>query len=357
MSRQSHYSCLSVAAWLGIGEKNVIAVATHDDNSIDMAALEAAAHEQIDRGHKIAAIIATLGTTDAFGLDDLEAIASLRDRLVAEHSLDYRPHIHADAVIGWAWSVFNDYDFLANELGFRGRTVRSLAAATHRVRHLHLADSIGIDFHKTGYCPYISSLVLFKEANDLHRIARPRETMPYLYQSGQHHPGMVTLETSRSGMGPMAALASLLLLGKEGYRTLLGHAVEMAEVLRELVESHPNVTVLNGDNVGPVTLFRAYPDGIDTFTVKDHEQHEAAYRDRLFAHNGYNRRIFHCVHTEAVAGRGVAISLTDCYRQTDYGEPIVALKSYVLSPFSDKSQMKTVLDEVLKAREMMARPS
>src|SRR4029079_9198079 len=156
--------------------------------------LEAAAHEQIDRGHKIAAIIATLGTTDAFGLDDLEAIASLRDRLVAEHSLDYRPHLRGDAVIGWAWSVFNDYDFLANELGFRGRTVRSLAAATHRVRHLHLADSIGIDFHKTGYCPYISSLVLFKEANDWHRIARPRETMPYLYQSGQHHPGMVTLE-------------------------------------------------------------------------------------------------------------------------------------------------------------------
>ena len=93
--------------------------------------------------------------------------------------------------------------------------------------------------------------------------------MPYLYTSGEHHPGMYTLETSRSGIGPMAALANLLLFGKEGYRTLLGHAVEMAEVLREMIESHPNLTVLNGDNVGPVTLFRAYPDGVDTFHVKD----------------------------------------------------------------------------------------
>src|SRR5258707_15822987 len=80
--------------------------------------------------------------------------------------------------------------------------------------------------------------------------------MPYLYQSGQRHPGMYTLETGRGGAGPMAALATLLALGKTGLRTLLGHVVEMGEVLREGLESHPDLTVLNGDNVGPVTLFR-----------------------------------------------------------------------------------------------------
>ena len=93
---------------------------------------------------------------------------------------------------------------------------------------------------------------------------------------------MFTLETSRSGTGPMAALASLMLLGKQGLSVLLGHAVEMAEVLREQIESHPNLTVLNGENDGPVTLFRAYPDGVDTFTVKDREQHDAEYRDNCW---------------------------------------------------------------------------
>jgi L-2,4-diaminobutyrate decarboxylase len=124
-------------------------------------------------------------------------------------------------------------------------------------------------------------------------------------------------------------------------------------VLREQIEGHPNVTVLNGENVGPVTLFRAYPDGVDTFTVKERETRDAGYRDALRMHNEYNRRIFSLVHSEALAGRGVAISLTDCYRQTDYGEPIVALKSYVLSPFADESQMQIVLEEVLKAREKL----
>jgi glutamate/tyrosine decarboxylase-like PLP-dependent enzyme len=352
-SNQSHYSCLNVANWLGIGQDNVVLVPSDLDNSINLAALERALRDAIGAGKKIAAIVATMGTTDAFGIDDLAAIDRLRRWLAQELKLEYLPHLHADAVIGWAWSVFNDYDFEANPLGFRGRTVRALAAAQHDIGHLRLADSLGIDFHKTGYTPYNSSLVLFRDEGDFELVARSRETMPYLYTSGEHHPGMYTLETTRSAIGAMAALANMLLLGKEGYRTLLGHAVEMAEVLRERIESHPNLTVLNGENVGPVTLFRAYPDGVDTFDVKERERSDANYRQQLLAHNAYNRRIFERVHAEAVSGRGVTISLTNCYRQNDFGDPIVALKSYVLSPFSDENRMESIVRHVLAARDVV----
>jgi len=350
-SEQSHYSVLNVSSWLGIGSDQVVRIPTSTDNAIKLDQLEAALRTALTAGRRIAAIVATLGTTDAFGLDDLAAIVALRDRLVDEFSLNYRPHIHADAVIGWAWSVFNDYDFDANELGFRDRTVRALAAAHYRMQHLHLADSLGIDFHKTGYVPYVSSLVLVRDGADFARIARARETMPYLFQSGEHHPGMYTLETTRSGTGVMAALANLLLMGREGLRVLLGHAVEMAEVLRERVEAHPDLVVLNGENVGPVTLFRAYPHGVDTFTIKDRERTDASYAPQLRAHNDYNRHIFERVNEAALAGHGVAISLTDCYRTTDYGEPIVALKSYVLSPFSDEDRMRSIITHVLEAKQ------
>jgi glutamate/tyrosine decarboxylase-like PLP-dependent enzyme len=350
VSGQAHYASLNVAGWLGIGQDQVQIVPTHLDNAMQIDALEQQARATLEAGRKIAAIVATIGTTDAFGIDDLAAIRAVRDRLVQRYQLDYAPHIHADAVIGWAWSVFNDYDFLANELGFRGRTLRALAAAQHRIRYLNLADTIGIDFHKTGFAPYVSSLILAADRHEFERIARSRESMPYLYQSGDYHPGMYTLETTRSGLGPMSALANLLLFGKQGLRALLGHAVEMAEVLREHIESHPDLTVLNGENVGPVTLFRVYPSGIDTFTVKDRERSDAGYRQQLLEHNEYNRRIFQRVHEEAITGQGVALSLTDCYRHTDYGEPIVALKSYVLSPFADEARMHTIIDRVLAAR-------
>jgi glutamate/tyrosine decarboxylase-like PLP-dependent enzyme len=355
-SEHSHYACLNVAGWLGIGQDNVIRVPTHRDNAIDLEALEAAARDAISAGRRIAAIVATLGTTDAFGIDDLAAIHGLRERLVNDCQLDYRPHVHADAVIGWVWSVFRDYEFAANPLGFRGRTVRALAAAVNRIAHLPLADSLGVDFHKTGFAPYISSLFLLKDRDDFRVLVRERSTMPYLYHTGQYHPGMFTLETSRSATGVMAALANLLLLGREGFRTLVGHAVEMAELLRELIVARPELSIVNDDNVGPVTLFRAYPAGTDTFVVKEREQRDPSYRDELRRHNDLNRRIYQRVAADAFAGRGVAIGFTDNYRLTDYGEPIAALKSYVLSPFAEAAQMRTVVDCVLAAlREAEAR--
>lgn len=348
-SEQGHYACTTVAGWLGIGQNHVIRVESQWDNSVDLAALEAAAREQLAAGRQIAAIVATMGTTDAFGVDDLVAIHVLRQRLVDEFKLSYRPHIHADAVIGWAWSVFSEYSFAENALGFRGRTVRALAAAVSRIRHLALADSLGIDFHKTGFSPYVSSLFLLRDRADFGLIARERETMPYLYHTGQYHPGMFTLETTRSATGVMAALANLLLLGKTGFRTLIGHAVEMAEVLRELIISRPELSILNDQNYGPVTLFRAYPPGVDTFRVKERERTDPSFTEELRRHNELNRRVYQRVAREALAGRGVAIGFTDNYRLAASGEPICALKSYVLSPFANEEQMHAVVEHVLAA--------
>ncbi|WP_254513524.1 pyridoxal phosphate-dependent decarboxylase family protein [Anatilimnocola floriformis] len=349
-SRQSHYACATAAGWLGLGQQSVRKVAARDDNGIDLVALEQACRTAHAAGERIAAIVATMGTTDAFGVDDLAGVHALRERLVAELKLDYRPHIHADAVIGWAWSVFNGYDFAANPLGFRGRTLRALAGTQNAMQHLHLADSIGIDFHKTGFAPYISSLFMLRDREDFSQIVRQRSTTPYLFHTGEYHPGLFSLETSRSATGVLAALANLLLLGREGFQTLIGHAVEMAELLREQIGARPELSVMNDQNHGPVTLFRAYPQGTDTFAVKHREQHDPSFREQLKKNNDLNRRIFERVHAEAMAGRGVALGYTDHCRTADCGEPISALKSYVLSPFADEGRMSSVITHVLAAR-------
>ena len=350
-SGQSHYCRLNVAGWLGLGEKNVVAVPTHLENDIRMDRLEEAARDLLGQGRRIVAMVATMGTTDAFGIDDLDAIADLRDRLVEEYNLDYTPHIHADAVIGWAWSVFNDYDFEENLLGFRPRTVRALASARRRISKLHRADSVGIDFHKTGFAPYVSSLFLVRNRADMQLLVRGREQMPYLFQSGERHPGVYTLETSRGGSGVLAAYANLRLFGRVGLRVLLGHLVEMAEVLREHLEGHDSTTVLNDKGVGMVTVFRVYPDGVDTWTIKDRERTDPAAREELLRHNEYNRRLFRYLYDRAMRGEGVHISMTDCYRRTDYGEPMVGLKSFILSPFIDTQDVEQLVRDILDARE------
>jgi len=354
VSDTGHYCAANIAGWLGLGTRNLITVPTTPENEIDVAQLEEAARKALSEGRKIAAIIATMGTTDSFGLDDLEAIAALRDGLVDEFQLPYRPHIHADAVIGWAWAVFNGYDFEANPLGFRPRTLRALAGACRRMRHLPLADSVGVDFHKTGFAPYISSLLLAKDRADLQRLARDPAQMPYLYHFGEHRPGMYTLETSRAGTGPLAAIANYRLFGRQGLQVVLGHIVEMAQLLREHLEGREGTTVVNRDNFGTVSLFRAYPPGVDTFAIKRQEFEDPAFRDTLLAHNDFNRKVFQYVHSEAMAGRGVVISATDCYRRTAYGEPIYALKSYILSPFIDEADVEAVVHKIMEAREKVA---
>ena len=164
------------------------------------------------------------------------------------------------------------------------------------------------------------------------------------------------METTRSGSGPMAALANLRLFGRQGLQSLLGHLVTMAETLREHLESHAATTVLNRENFGPVTLFRVYPEGVDTFTVPKRERTDPAYRDQLRKHNAYNRRIFALIQEEALQGRGIVISLTDCYRESEYGEPIVALKSYILSPFSDAEYVDAVLQSLWNAQKAINAP-
>lgn len=349
-SDSSHYSCSTVAGWLGMGMRRVITVPSRTDNSIDLERLEQQARQAIREGRKIAAFIATMGTTDAFGMDDLGGMVALRDRLVEEFRLSYTPHVHADAVIGWAWSVFADYDFEDNPLGFRPRTIHALAAACRHIRHLYLADSMGVDFHKTGFAPYISSLFLVRDGQDLNLLSRAPEQMPYLYQYGEYHPGIFTLECSRSGTGALAALANLKLFGKQGFRATLGHLVEMAQLLREYLEEHASIVVLNRDNVGTVTLFRVYPKEEDACAIHERELNDPDFRQGLKWYNDYNRKIFAYLREEMLAGRGVMLSLTNCYRHTVYGEPVIALKSYILSPFVDEESVRIVAEKVLEAQ-------
>ena len=48
------------------------------------------------------------------------------------------------------------------------------------------------------------------------------------------------------------------------------------------------------------------------------------------------------------------VSLTDCYRESEYGEPIVALKSYMMSPFIEPRHVEQLVRDVFEARQAVA---
>ena len=83
-SAASHYSRLDVAGWLGLGTDNLVTIPTTRDNEMSLPDLEDYLRQALARKEKVAAIIATMGTTDAFGIDDLAGIVRLRDDLAQE---------------------------------------------------------------------------------------------------------------------------------------------------------------------------------------------------------------------------------------------------------------------------------
>ena len=93
---------------------------------------------------------------------------------------------------------------------------------------------------------------------------------------------------------------------------------------------------------------------IDTFEMPKLEQTDARYAAQLHRFNDYNRQVFQAMHAEALRGDGVVISMTDRFRETDYGQPVVALKSYIMSPFSDEQYVQAVVDSVERARKQVA---
>ena len=251
--------------------------------------------------------------------------------------------------------MFRDYDYQANPLGFHARTLRSLQDSLTRIDSLQMADSIGVDFHKTGYAPYISSALLLKNRQDLALLSRVPEQMPYLYQVGHYHPGIYTLECSRAGASALAALANMQLLGKQGYRVLIGHSIEMAEMLREHLEHLAFTKVLNGYNYGPVTLFRVYPPDVDADEALEREFNDPSYSEQLIAHNQYNRKIFDLIHEKVMQGEGVLLSWTIGYRHANYenAPTIAAMKSFIMSPWTNLKAVSLVVEQVLDARAQL----
>ena len=163
----------------------------------------------------------------------------MREGLVKDYQLDYSPHLHADAVLGWAYLNFLDYDIDQNKLGFTEPVLMKIKKVTEKLRTLKYVDSFGVDFHKTGYMPYVSSMVMVKNKEDLGRLRRDGKIMtPLFHEHETYNPGTFSLETSRSAANILATWLTLQSIGKEGYQSLLGHIFEMSERMREKIRQN-----------------------------------------------------------------------------------------------------------------------
>ncbi|SLL37077.1 glutamate decarboxylase [Mycobacteroides abscessus subsp. abscessus] len=257
-SELSHYSLYKSVEATGIGVENMIRVKVNQDHSMNLQDLKEKMEQVISKGGVPLYILATMGTTDTFGIDDIEAMKHLAEELERKHGLS-PIYIHADSAMGGMYTFFNAYDFDNNPLQLEDNVKVVLKSYQQKFKQIKLADSMVFDFHKLGQTPYITSLFLIKNRENLKYVDLDEEETPYVGNRGygSYHTGY-TLECSRMGSA-LSIYASLLAFGMEGYQKLLANYLRVNMKFREtLTREISNVAITN--EVSPITTFRFYPE-------------------------------------------------------------------------------------------------
>ena len=367
VSAQGHYAKDNCTDWTGLGMNNIINISTDSDNRMDVDELKKVMEDCYEKGQKIAMIVCTMGTTDAFAIDPIREVRQAIDEFQDKHGVSGWPMIYADAVIGWAWLAFQGYNFETNPLQFSPAALEILQTNYEQIKDIQFADAMGCDFHKTGWSPYNCSLFMMKNRNEFETLME-RPVPSYLHPNTTYNPGHYTLETSRTGSYSLAGWATLRFFGREGFRVMLGRIIEVQMYLRQQLKEEPSLVCVNPDDYGFVTLFRVYPAWFDAEDAYEKELNDPAYRKQLKIFNQFQTRVanklFDMLRNPSSAPEGWKnppySSYTAGYRAPLYAPDeedgqyfIYALKSYPMSPNSDEHSMALLIAYVLKARELV----
>lgn len=362
-SAQSHYCRENETDWTGLGMDNIVLIPTDDTtNQMSLTALEDKLKEFQSQGIPVASIVCTMGTTDASVFDPIAEVRQLMDKYPNPQGYG-QTLLYADAVAGWSWIMFDQYDFENNPLEFSPEVLAIAKKNMEVIKGIHYADAIGVDFHKFGWSPYVSSCFVYKDAAEFENIMR-RGSYAYLQEVTPYNPMYYTLEVSRSAAGSLAGWATMKYLGVKGFQSILGGILEVRYYLQTLIDEHPQMVMADADDDGFITLFRVYPEGVDADSQFNKELTDRNYRGDLIKYNQFTQAMGEKLFNWYLSGKQVNgkytphMAYSTGFRNADYNpdgtdaEAVVyALKCYPMNVFVTPEVMKHALDCVIAARD------
>lgn len=364
VSQQGHYAKMNATDWTGLGMNNIVDVETDDrTNEMDLDDLEEKMKYYHQKKIPIISIICTMGTTDSFAVDDVRRVRELIDEY--PNRKPYGPtFLYCDAVIGWSFLTFNNYNFKLNPMKFSNSVKQKISDNYEAMKNIKYADAVGIDFHKTGWAPYNCSMFMMKNLNHFRELMT-RPGSAYLQERTAYNPGLYTLEVSRSGSYAMAGWATLKYFGHEGFQAILGGILEIQDYLRSRLEKEKNLVCANEEDNGFVTLIRVYPKGVNAESQYRKELAYKSEQDSLVEVNELQEKTANVLWDWFRSGKkidgkyGPYTSFTTGFRTTNYnddlGDPkgvVYALKSFPMNVNITHETMDTLIDMIQAAAKI-----
>jgi len=347
-NEKSHPCHFEVSDWLGMGSESCLSLPTDEKGQLVLGEFERTLRDNINSGAKIGCIIINGGTTNEVLVDPIKKVVDIRDRLVKEFKLDYTPHIHVDSVIGWSWLSYKYYDFNKNGLGMTQTEKEKISSMMDKISELKYADSFGVDFHKTGFCPYISSCIMVKDKADLQALGgKPAYDIDSL-KHGEYSPFEWTLELSRGSGGPISAYSALKLFGMQGLQELIYNIFSNGEYLRVLLNAQNDFDVINNDAEGFATLFIILPQ-TNGLRYKDYAKLDESGVKPLL---DYNQQFFLFLLEKQEAGEiGFRITFSKSYKPYGAKTKTGCLKAYQTSPIANKENVQHVIGQLISLKK------
>jgi len=345
-STQGHPCHAEACNWLGIGDKNCIRIPTNKMGEINLEELEKSLAESVEQGKKIACITVNGGTTIQMTIDPIKKVVDIRNRLVKKYNLEYVPRVHVDSVIGWVWLFFKTYNFTENPLNFSDKALQKLQRQMQRISDIKYADSFGVDFHKTGFAPYLSSVYITKDKTELfeqnHYKGIPYDELEY----GNYSPFQYTLELSRPLNGALAAYVNLKSFGVQGFQKIIGGLMEASEYLKDLLTDTKRFEIINNeDSDGFVTLFVA-KEAINSPSFFDLGN---LHPDIIEQFGQYNYKFYLFLLEKQKKGEcWFAIDYSTGYHRLSNGKKLGVLKAYPMTPYFDRYAVEKLTEDLVR---------
>jgi glutamate/tyrosine decarboxylase-like PLP-dependent enzyme len=336
-SKAGHYSNQTVAGWLGIGTSNLIEIPTDENLAMRLDLLESKLDELYRDQVKVAYVCATFGTTDGFGIDDIESMRYVLETKSKEFGVPM-PQLHADAAVGWALSMLTDYDTQKNSLRMENPLLDIIKRVQTKNRGLRFADSVTIDFHKMGRGHYPSSAFIVNRREDLKFLSRTVSDTPYFSDAdASRDPALFTLECSRPGIGPYCVIASLNGIGLTGWQMLLARSLELAQRLKDKLSSIEHCKVLNAGTCGASVNWWVLPKGRNAEDIYQRLVRNELTPEQLARYLPEVRQLFDKRTKMMDPALDARLGFTTSFGYCPHGIDIPAWKAVFFNPKTDES--------------------
>lgn len=256
-SEGAHYCVEHAASLLGLGADNCLRVSANSEGRMCAEALRHALNEQHARKRRVAAIICCGGTTINFNCEDTREILDIAEAFARENNLKERPYLHLDSVIGWLYLSQPDVNKGEPIRQISSPRIKARIAEVHsRIRGIDAFDSLGVDFHKNGLCPYASSFFVSRDRRFMDELGCGNYHYTEKdFQYGQFRAYRYSFENSRPAQGILAAWINLRKLGRNGYADYLVRLHEARDSLTDALERHGMFRILNYSSLGWEVVF------------------------------------------------------------------------------------------------------